>query len=232
MKVPPGAPLTTRVLKRRFLNKASPVSFSADDVVMKRKQSDRVVVVTGTPGTGKTAVAKRLSSKLKSRLISLSKLALQGKLISSYDSERRTSIVDARRVARVISRIIHASEGNLVLEGHYVNGVVPRQVRVAFVLRCHPFELRERLRRKGYSERKIRENVEAEVLDICLAEAIGWFRKGRVSELDTTGKSIRETVEEALAILSGKKPIAPSTVNWVRELREEGKLLDILVGEN
>jgi len=51
-----------------------------------------------------------------------------------------------------------------------------------------------RLEARGYSEEKIRENIEAEALDVILVEAFEWCEK--VFEINTTEKSIEETGQD------------------------------------
>ena len=51
-------------------------------------------------------------------------------------------------------------------------------------------ELEMRLKSRGYSEEKIKENIEAEALDVILVEAFEWCKK--VFEVNTTGKALKK----------------------------------------
>jgi adenylate kinase len=62
-----------------------------------------------------------------------------------------------------------AGRGKVLFEGHLAH-LLP--VDVAWVVRCDPDALRPRLESRGYAASKVRENLEAEALDIILAEAV------------------------------------------------------------
>ena len=79
----------------------------------------------------------------------------------------------------------------------------------------------EELEARGYSEGKIRENVEAEMVDVCLVEAQGALGPERVCEIDTTDRTPDEVVEEIASIIRGRKPCVCCRVDWLS--REETK---------
>ncbi|MFB6114738.1 MAG: adenylate kinase, partial [Candidatus Nanohalobium sp.] len=67
-------------------------------------------------------------------------------------------------------------------------------VDVCVVLRTRPDKLRERLNERDYSDRKVEENVQSEILDVVLSEAVE--NQETVVEVDTTEKSAEEVFEE------------------------------------
>jgi adenylate kinase len=77
--------------------------------------------------------------------------------------------------------------------------------------------LRHRLEERGWSPEKVRENVEAEAIDVIVQEAVG--RLPFVFEVDTTEATPNETAESILAILQGKtKGHEPGSVDWSSEV--------------
>ena len=50
------------------------------------------------------------------------------------------------------------------------------------VLRCRPDELKKRLAQRKYREKKIRENADAEALDVCLIETVEEFEPSQILE--------------------------------------------------
>ena len=84
---------------------------------------------------------------------------------------------------------------------------------MAVILRCNPLELRKRLAAKGWSENKILENVQAEVLDVIKIEAHESLDK--VYELDTTAKSPEEVTDLFEAIMSGRSN--GDSVAWLED---------------
>jgi adenylate kinase len=112
-----------------------------------------------------------------------------------------------------------------LFDGHYSTDIVPsKQVTRVFVLRCHPEELKSRMNARGFQGQKIKENLAAEILDVCLADAVAKVGEGKVCEIDTTHQTSDATASQILSILRGKKPCAIRVVDWLGRLEEEGSL--------
>jgi len=125
--------------------------------------------------------------------------------------------------------IISHTSGKLVIEGHYAVDVVPKEtVNLIFVLRRDPEELREILKSRGYRNSKVRENIAAEILDVCLYDAIDRYGVDRVCEIDVTGRTTDDVTEEILQVLQGKKKCKIKVVDWLGKLYFEGKLDEYL----
>ena len=105
----------------------------------------------------------------------------------------------------------------IILESHLAHHIAD----VVIVLRAYPPELEMRLKTRGYSEEKIKENIEAEALDVILVEAFEWCKK--VFEINTTGKSIEEVgqdIEKIIDnILNGNEEelseYKPGSIDWI-----------------
>ncbi len=82
-------------------------------------------------------------------------------------------------------------------------------------MRLAPSLLKSRLEARGYSAEKIRENLEAEALDVILVEAVEFC--DRVDEIDTTGKSTPEVAELVARIIQGRLKLPAGQVNWLDE---------------
>jgi len=98
-----------------------------------------------------------------------------------------------------------------ILEGHFSHHFADWSI----VLRLSPAMLKSRLEARGYSAPKIKENLEAEALDVILVEAVE--RCGRVDEIDTTGKSPMEVAELVARIIQGKLELPAGQVDWLSE---------------
>ena len=186
------------------------------------------MVITGTPGVGKTAVAKRLAEKLGVRLIELNLLAEEVGGIEGKDPERETEIIKPRVVRSALRKILKESGGTVIIEGHYGELVPPEFVMVAIVLRTNPLTLAERLKRRGYPEGKIKENAEAELLDCCLINAVEVYGEGRVAEVDTTELDAEGAVKEVEGIIHGEGGLPAGSINWIARLEREGKIKDLI----
>jgi adenylate kinase len=191
---------------------------------------ERVILVTGTPCVGKTAVARLLASKLDASYVNLTELAVHDNLVSGKDEERDSIIVDENRMRRKIREIIEGCEQNdVVIDGHYAVSVVPKRfVTYVFVLRRDPVELRKFMERCGFSGRKLWENLASEILDVCLIDALNVHGENKVCELDVTGKSVEKVISEILDVLSGHKECHVGIVDWLGKLESDGLLGEFL----
>lgn len=165
------------------------------------------VALTGTPGTGKTSVAAALSKERDAAVIAVNDLI--GDMDTETDTERDATMVDPERLRAAFEQA--DVPGNAIVEGHLAHHL---PVDVTVVLRCHPHELEERLKQKGWRERKVQENVEAEALDVILGEAIQ--ERDTVIEIDTTGKEPAEAARQLADILKKEtfEEYAPGHVSW------------------
>ena len=178
-----------------------------------------LIYIGGTPGVGKTTVAKEVARKLGIRYVNVAELAVSEGLIASYDAERRAHVIDEKAVKRRLRKL--ASEGDAVVDTHVATAVPPELVDVAVVLRLDPRELKKRLEARDYPPAKVMENVQAEILDSCLIEAVETFGVERTFEIDTTGKSTKQVVEEILRVVKERKGSKPGSVNWLEKLGDD-----------
>ncbi len=165
------------------------------------------VALTGTPGVGKTSAAALVKGI---EVVSVNALAKESHAVASVDEERDTVEVDIDVLAEAVTEI----EGEILLEGHLSHLL---GVDLAIVLRCSPAVLKRRLSEKGWAEAKVRENVEAEAVDVILIETVEAVR--RVCEIDTTNMRIEDVacaIEEILSGESEKYPVGH--VDWSQEV--------------
>ncbi|WP_221290676.1 adenylate kinase family protein [Stygiolobus caldivivus] len=150
-----------------------------------------IIVVSGTPGVGKSTVANALAKKLNIKLIHLSSFLIQNKAYSEFDEKRETYIIDEEKTELLVNQLL-LKEKDLVIETIYP-ALVTRADKV-IVLRRNPLILYEELKKRGWNELKVAENVEAEILGIVSREASESFSK--VCEIDTSNKSLDEILDK------------------------------------
>jgi adenylate kinase len=165
-----------------------------------------IVAITGTPGTGKTEVAKALSKKLGWKYFSLNAIAEAGNLYEGYDKERDCTIVDIKRLRGEVN-VLAAENRNIIIEAHYAHDM---PADVVIVLRTEPSVLRKRMAGKGFHEEKIAENVEAEMMEVIKDEADEKHKN--VYEIDTTRKTAEEAAKEIKRIISSQTFLAKDLV--------------------
>lgn len=143
------------------------------------------IFITGTPCTGKTTI----SSKLNGRLIKINDLAISHGFVLGIDEDKGYKVIDIERLSDYVGEIISKSEELLIFEGHLSH--LCSGASKVIVLRVRPEILEKRLEARNYSESKIRENLEAEALGVCSAEAYDSYLDN-VFELDISDLTIDE----------------------------------------
>ncbi len=189
----------------------------------------QVLVLVGTPGVGKSSVARLLANRLEGIHVDVGALVKKEGLSHGVDETRDTLIADLKKVSRRVARILKEAGSVVIVEGHFAMEVVAADdVSLAFVLRRDPDELREALRARAFKEDKVAENVAAEILDVCLFDAVEAYGEGKVCEVDASGKTVAEVTNEIVGIVEGKKDCRVSVVDWLTKLELEGRLDEFL----
>ena len=136
------------------------------------------LLVTGTPGTGKTTLAKKLSLLLNYAYFDVNSFAKTAHIYGSYDKKRQTYVVDEAKLARELIKVrekaLKASKtakNGVIFDSHLSHFLPKKYANLCLVARCSLKALEQRLRKRGYSRAKIRENMDAEIFDTCLSEA-------------------------------------------------------------
>jgi len=165
------------------------------------------IAVTGTPGVGKTSTCFRVKGV---RVVHVNELVDELGLASGYDRKRKTKEVDVAKLSRAVAGL----GGDILLEGHLSHLLKPD---LAIVLRCSPKVLERRLRKKGWPESKVRENVEAEAVDVVLIEALE--NVPEVCEVDTTEMKPAEVAKAIERIIAGEREkYRVGNVDWSEEV--------------
>ncbi len=170
-----------------------------------------IVSITGTPGTGKSSVGAALSERGRT-VVELGDLVREHGLYEGRDEERGSLEVDPDVLAERLPTLLPA--GDVVLVGHLSHLV---DTDLVVVLRCRPSVLQGRLEARGWSPAKVRENIEAEALDVILVEAV---ESGvETVEVDTTDLPLAQVVAAAEEILAGeRKKYEVGHVDWSQEV--------------
>ena len=189
----------------------------------------RIIVITGTPGVGKTTITKALANKLSALHLSVGDLARAENLFLGVDVERETLILDLKKLTKRIKTIICSSSQDVIVEGHCASDVTPRKlVTYTFVLRRDPDDLKIKLKEKGFKEPKILENVASELLDVCLINAVKNYGAELVNEINVSLMNVDEVINEILTILRGGKKVKAGNVDWLSTLEKDGRLGTLL----
>lgn len=193
--------------------------------VERGKKIESVIVITGTPGVGKTATSRLLAERLGALHLDLAKIVEDEGLTLGVDEERGSLIADFERLSERVQSLIEKSSVDVIVDGHYAPLIVsPELVKLAFVLRRQPHALEAELEARGFGGRKVKENVAAEVLDVCLWDAVNIYGLGKVHEIDVTGVTLDEVAEEISRVLEGRERPSVGKADWLSRLDTNGTL--------
>ncbi|MFB6078324.1 MAG: adenylate kinase family protein [Halarchaeum sp.] len=175
------------------------------------------VLVTGTPGTGKTTATDALDTELD--VVHLNDVIRDEELYTERDAERDSLVAD---VDALVEK--YADREDVLVESHLAHYLPDADAVV--VLRCRPDVLEERLRQRGTDEgadltavdREAEENSEAEALDVVLAEAVERHGEERVYEIGTTDRTPDEVAAEIAAVLAGERDPSAGDVDFTEYL--------------
>lgn len=173
-----------------------------------------LIAITGTPGTGKTSVSEELRSR-GYRVLDVNNHLKENGLLDKKDVLRDTYEVDMDLLNDSLVNV--RSSGDTVFIDSHLSHCLDCHMIV--VLRCDPMVLAERLRSRGYSDSKIAENVQAELLDVILCEAAD--SDIPVYEVDCTSGSASDTADILVGIINGRdNDHLPGKVDWTGEMEK------------
>ena len=191
------------------------------------------IIISGTPGCGKTSVAKEISNLIDAKIISLNELAISDKFSFEFDEDRKTYIVDFEiflpYALEKIEEMKHENPPYLVIESHFSDIIPEKFIDYTFILRCDPDELFKRLELKDYDIKKITENTQAEIMGNCVNYFIQKQIKTPIFEIDTTNIDIKTVANIIVGIIIEKnngKNFKIGKIDWLQKLFEEDRLKD------
>ena len=178
------------------------------------------IVVTGTPGTGKTSATERLEGDHD--VLHLNEVIEREGLYTERDEERDSLVVDLDSLREYVD----GRSG--IVESHLAHHLPADRV---VVLRCEPADLERRLLERGESKAKAgenagttkspqalahyaRENAESEELDLILSEAVAEHGLENVYEIDTTERAAGEVAREIERVISGEREPSAGEVTF------------------
>lgn len=180
-----------------------------------------IIAITGTPGTGKTSVSGLLINR-GFEVVDLNKVACGKNFLIGKDEERDSLIVDMDKFDKYVKKN-YKKKDLVFIEGHLSH--LLKSADKVIVLRRHPNELRKNLVNKGWKEKKIKENVEAEILDIILCETVAIHPSKNIFEIDATGKSVDDVVSCIIEIIAKKyknmKKYNIGKIDWSEEILKD-----------
>ena len=167
------------------------------------------IAVTGVPGCGKTSFC---SFKKLEKISVLDLAKLNDAVISEYSNDNPVEIDLEKLTESLLEQWKESPLEHLFIDGHLSHNL---PVDSVILFRCRPDVLEKRLRNRNWSEEKIKQNVECELMSVIISEL---DKEISTIEIDTTNKTISETWKEANEWLNGTRKTRMLHLDWIAEL--------------
>ncbi|KAK0426449.1 hypothetical protein QR680_009716 [Steinernema hermaphroditum] len=129
------------------------------------------ILITGTPGTGKSSLAEMLMEEHpEMRSMDIYTEAEIHGCFAEFDEQRNCKVIDDDLLLDAIEDRMSEREGGFVIDYHATAFFPERYFDYVIVLRTDNTLLFDRLAARGYSQEKIRENVECEIFGVIADE--------------------------------------------------------------
>ncbi|XP_065836360.1 adenylate kinase isoenzyme 6-like [Oscarella lobularis] len=139
------------------------------------------VLVTGTPGTGKSSTCSEIASRTGFEHVDVGAVAKDGQLYSGFDADLECPILDDDRIIDELEDKL--AEGGKIVDYHSCDFFPERWFDAVFVLRTDNTKLYDRLSQRGYGPQKLTNNIQCEIFQTILEEARESYRDDIVFEL-------------------------------------------------
>ncbi|KAL6953711.1 Adenylate kinase isoenzyme 6 [Sarracenia purpurea var. burkii] len=127
------------------------------------------VLVTGTPGTGKTTTSSVLAEATQLRHINVGDLVREKNLHDGWDDQLDCHIINEDLVCDELEDMME--EGGNIVDYHGCDFFPERWFDLVVVLQTDNPVLYDRLSKRGYTGSKLTNNIECEIFQVLLEEA-------------------------------------------------------------
>ncbi len=176
----------------------------------KRDPTDKTMpnmLITGTPGTGKSTLAKQLAEQVSGlRWVNVGDFAKAKGHLGKWDEDYQSHELEEDPLLDDLEEVVAA--GGAVIDHHVTDFFPERYFDAVFVLRANNDVLYDRLTARGYEGRKLEENLQCEIFQTVLDEARESYPEQIVHEL-------RSDTEEEMS--SNKDRIMQWIQMWKRD---------------
>ena len=158
------------------------------------------ILITGTPGTGKTTLAAEVANRLGITHVNIGEIAKENNYYDGYDDKLQTHILDEDKLLDDLElRLGDERQDSNVCDYHCSEMFPERWFDLVIVLRCPSDVLFKRLEERGYSNYKIQQNVEAEIFQTILDETKESYKAEIVQEVqNATVEDMEENIEKII----------------------------------
>ncbi|ESZ99435.1 POS9-activating factor FAP7 [Sclerotinia borealis F-4128] len=156
------------------------------------------VIITGTPGAGKTTHCEQLAESTGLKHLSVNDVVKEKGCHEGWDDELKTWIVDEDKLLDEIEEEV--KQGGFIIDWHACELFPKSWIDLVVVLRVDSTLLYDRLKARNYPEAKLQENLDAEIMEVLLEEARESYDEEIVVELRSdTSDEVESNVERVEA---------------------------------
>ncbi|KAI1391150.1 P-loop containing nucleoside triphosphate hydrolase protein [Hypoxylon trugodes] len=145
-------------------------------------RTDPNIIITGTPGTGKTTHSEALAERTGLRHISVNQVVKDRECHEGWDEEFSSWIVDDDKLLDALEED-NVKAGGCIIDWHGCEIFPESWIDLVVVLRVDSSTLYDRLSERKYSETKLQENLDSEIMEVLLQEARDSYDEQIVVEL-------------------------------------------------
>ncbi|KAF9594749.1 hypothetical protein IFM89_034732 [Coptis chinensis] len=127
------------------------------------------ILITGTPGVGKTTTSSLLADATQLRHINIGELVKQNNLYDGWDENFHCHVINEDLVCDQLEDMME--EGGNIVDYHGCDFFPKRWFDRVVVLQTNNSVLYDRLSNRGYMGTKLSNNIECEIFQVLLEEA-------------------------------------------------------------
>ena len=131
----------------------------------------RLIIITGTPATGKSTLALELENRARFTRLDLHDLMnFYPAIVLGYNRSKRCYDIDIEALSFILQQILDENDfETFILDTHIGHLLPPEFVDLVVVMHCSNLKiLKKRLVKRKYHSKKVRENIDAEIFAECL----------------------------------------------------------------
>lgn len=161
------------------------------------------ILLSGTPGTGKSTLAKRLSeAKLGLTWVNVGDFAKEKGFLGAWDEEYQCHELEEDPLLDEMEEMI--AKGGCLVDHHVTDFFPERYFDIVFIMRTENDKLYERLSQRGYNGKKFQDNLQCEIFQTILEEAresypteiVHELRSDIESDIESNVDRIRSWIEQ------------------------------------
>ncbi|CAK7212290.1 factor activating pos9 [Sporothrix eucalyptigena] len=171
----------------------------ADDAAPVHPRRNPNIIITGTPGTGKTTHCEALAARIEAaaegksgdadaaltelRHIAVNDVVRDRNCHDGWDAEYQSWLVDEDKLLDELEPDMTSERGGCIVDWHACDLFPASWVDLVVVLTADTESLYDRLALRKYPEAKMQENIDAEIMQVLLTEAHEAYEPQIVVEL-------------------------------------------------